>query len=305
MRIIWKSLTACLLLLVLPGSAMALAPDTSLYRAQAVVTGQGEVNRRLGLAQCLEDVLVKVSGDPRLIGDTAAIALGANTPGLVTGFSYHDRLAGKPVHDEQGTNDRPHDLLVDFDPKALNIALQTLGRTAWLGPKPRIAVFLAVQGRKDAFVLASDSEHDPDMRASLTSAADRVGLPMSLPAQAQLMQWDAKSLATADLASLDAAAKTGIGDLALSGSMVWSDEAPGWIADWRLGAKGRTFHWQIRGVSFDDAFRNGLRGALQISFRQWSAALAALRLWRHCSEHHLMLYLRLKRTKDACYTRSR
>ena len=47
---------------------MATAAD-DLYRAQAIVTGQGEANRIVGFASCLEDVLVKVSGAQKLAGD--------------------------------------------------------------------------------------------------------------------------------------------------------------------------------------------------------------------------------------------
>ena len=42
------------------------AAAENLYRAQTIVTGQGEVNRIIGFAACLEDVLIKVSGDSSL-----------------------------------------------------------------------------------------------------------------------------------------------------------------------------------------------------------------------------------------------
>jgi len=58
-------------------AAFAVKVD-NLYRAKAIVTGIGEKNRIPGLVRCLEDVLVKVSGDPRLIADPAAIALAKN-----------------------------------------------------------------------------------------------------------------------------------------------------------------------------------------------------------------------------------
>ena len=50
----------------------------------------------------------------------------------------------------------------------------------------------------------------------------------------------------------------------LAGTLTWSDAARGWIADWRLIAAGSVFRWRISGVSFDDAFRNAIRGAAQI-----------------------------------------
>jgi hypothetical protein len=55
-----------------------------------------------------------------------------------------------------------------------------------------------------------------------------------------------QELARADPSSLDATIKK-IGDLALVGGMVWSEETLGWVADWRLAAPGRAYRWQIRG----------------------------------------------------------
>ncbi|PIO42511.1 DUF2066 domain-containing protein [Phyllobacterium zundukense] len=147
----------------------------------------------------------------------------------------------------------PHDLTVDFDKAKIDAALQLLGRQPWLSPRPRVIVFLAVHGRKDNFALVSDSDHDPDMRTALAAAADRVGLRMALPTQAQL----ALKGQSSEIQARDS-------DVALAGTLTWSDRALGWVADWRLNSLGKTYHWQIRGVGFDNAFRNGLRGAAQV-----------------------------------------
>jgi hypothetical protein len=72
-----------------------------------------------------------------------------------------------------------------------------------------------------------------------------------------------QELAQADPSSLDATTKK-IGDLALVGSMVWSEKTLGWVADWRLAAPGGAYRWQIRGVGFDEAFRNAMAGAAQV-----------------------------------------
>jgi hypothetical protein len=62
---------------VLLGCDIAGAADVDdLYRARTIVTGQGEESRRVGFPVCLEQVLIKVSGDPRLIGDPRVAALG-------------------------------------------------------------------------------------------------------------------------------------------------------------------------------------------------------------------------------------
>jgi uncharacterized protein len=65
---------------------MATAAD-DLYRAQATVTGQGEANRIIGFAACLEDVLIKVSGAQKLAGDRRLAAYKSNAKGFVRAVS--------------------------------------------------------------------------------------------------------------------------------------------------------------------------------------------------------------------------
>src|ERR1051325_7810080 len=90
-----------LTLLVIGGPLASAAEVADLYQGQTIVTGEGPANRPLGFAECLEDVLVKVSGDPRLATDPAAAALSKQAASLVAEFRYHDRMSGIPHHDEQ------------------------------------------------------------------------------------------------------------------------------------------------------------------------------------------------------------
>jgi hypothetical protein len=251
-------------------AALALAagpaPADELYQAQTIVTGQGEANRTLGFALCLQDVLVKISGDPRLIGDRRVVALGATAGTLVAGFDYHDRMSGIPVHDEQGTRDRPYDLIVRFDPAKIDAALRSLGREPWTTARPRLVVFLAVRNGPTALVLSADGERGRDQRESLMAAASRRGVPVVLPPESALAAagLTVERLPGTDLSRLDEIAKTLGGDAALAGSLVWVEKSLGWTADWRIARQGATSRWQRRGVTFDDAFRDALAGAAQI-----------------------------------------
>jgi uncharacterized protein len=176
-------------------------------------------------------------------------------------------MAGVPVRDEQGSRDRPYDLTVSFDPAKIDAALRSLGREPWsTTSRPRLVVFLGVRIGTTSYVLASDGERGRDQRDALTAAAERLGMPMALPDQTALDEagLSYQNLARADLSSLDATVKEIGGDLALAGSILWSEEALGWIAAWRLAASGKMYRWQIRGVSFDEAFRNVMAGAAQI-----------------------------------------
>src|SRR5438105_15791167 len=96
----------------LPYGVGAIAAEAAeLYQAQTIVTGQGEANRSIGFGACLEDVLIKVSGVQTLAGDPRLAASKANAKAFVSGFRYHDRMTGISTHDEQGTRDRPYDLI--------------------------------------------------------------------------------------------------------------------------------------------------------------------------------------------------
>ena len=63
------------------GSEAATVED--LYQAQTILTGQGEEGRPQGFADCLKDVLAKVSGDPLLLDDPRVAALAPQAATLV------------------------------------------------------------------------------------------------------------------------------------------------------------------------------------------------------------------------------
>jgi hypothetical protein len=237
-----------------------------IYTTRAVVTGTDERNRPLGFKLCFEDVLVKVSGDSSIVRDSGFETLAANAGQYISKFSYRDRLEGKPVHDEQGTHDRPHFLTCQFDPQKIDGVLRTLGRTSWLGPRPPLVMLIAVHGRTNSGILSSDGAFDPDMREALANAARRYGLSVNLPSIATLQS----NQITIDIAAVTPGdrllriARSSGGELPLVGSLRWSDAALGWVATWKLEASGRRYRWSVSGVNYDEAFRNAVRGAARV-----------------------------------------
>ena len=242
------------------------AQTDALYRSTFVVTGSDERNRKFGITQCFAQMLVKLTGDPAIVDDPRFAGFAAQAVSYVQSFSYRDRLFGRPVHDEQGTYDRPHNLTVAFVPDKIDAVVRALGRAPWLAPRPRVVVFLGVENFKATYMLTRDGTVDrsADMRSVFAAAAERVGLSVAFPAQAELAArgFTAKTLPDAPLAEL--AALAGTGDVALRGRIVFSDAALGWIATWRMEEAGQRYRWGVRGVNFDAAFRNALFGAAQI-----------------------------------------
>ncbi|WP_284278635.1 DUF2066 domain-containing protein [Mesorhizobium huakuii] len=246
-----------------PCAAFAITTD-DLYQSRTIVTGQGEVNRQIGFKDCLDRVLVRVSGDQRLLEKPEMAALRDKAGDFVETFRYHDRLEGIPIHDEQGTHDRPHDLTCLYKPATVNKLLAQLGGKPWLGERPTLAVFLTVEQGARHFALSAEEERGKTMRESFANATDPLLMHVVFPKAAQLAELGEKGLRTNDMARLDLLAKRAGGAQALAGSIVWSDKELGWIADWRLADHGKTYRWQVRGVSFDDAFRVAIGGAARI-----------------------------------------
>jgi hypothetical protein len=217
----------------------------NLYRAQTIVTGQGEANRTIGFAACLEDVLIKVSGALKLVGDPRLAPYASRAGEFVTHYDYHDQMSGTPTRDEQGTRDRPYDLTVDFDETKINDVLAALGLKPWLARRPVLGVVVEMEQGARKYVVTSDDKQSELQREALLAAAGKRGMSVVLPSSA-------------------ASSKPPQGDVSLVGHLVWSDSELGWGTDWRLDLEGKPHRWQIRGVTFDEAFRRGIGGAAQI-----------------------------------------
>ncbi|MGY3606673.1 MULTISPECIES: DUF2066 domain-containing protein [unclassified Bradyrhizobium] len=238
----------------------------NLYRAQTIVTGQGEANRIIGFAACLEDVLVKVSGALKLESDPRLDAYKSRAADFVGAYNYHDQMSGKPKRDEQGTRDRPYDLIVDFDDKKINDVLNSLGVRPWLSRRPILGVFVEMEQGSKQYFATSDARQSDLQRDSLLAAALKRGMMIVLPDVAALAKANinaAELLTTASSTLASVAAERG-GEVVLVGRLKWDDSELGWATEWRMDWNGRTHRWQLRGVTFDEAFRRGIGGAAQI-----------------------------------------
>ncbi|RWQ83364.1 MAG: DUF2066 domain-containing protein, partial [Mesorhizobium sp.] len=131
--------------LMVCATAHPASANDDLYSARTIVTGQGEQNRQIGFKACLDAVLVRVSGDQRLPKKPEMAALRDKAGSFVAEFRYRERMEGIPIHDEQGTHDRPHDLTCLYKPAVIDPVLASLGSRPWLAERPQLAIFLATE----------------------------------------------------------------------------------------------------------------------------------------------------------------
>lgn len=254
------------------GGALALAgraaadPVADLYRARAIVTGRRPETRIPGMVRCLPQVLARVSGDQRLASHPNLAAFARSPEAAVIDYGYRDLYAFRPIKDEQGTRDRPYEMTVRYDPGKIDAMLAEMGSKPWLAKRPTLVVFLAVRHIGSTFMLSSMGEQGDLMRQSFGNAAWNAAMEVFIPppeaiAQAGLTVDTTPVVSTAALLPfVDGAA----GELALLGQLDWSKPLLAWKARWRLDPGDGEKNWEISGVNFDAAFRNGVSGAAQI-----------------------------------------
>lgn len=215
-----------------------------LYEGRAITTGTDPRERPGGFVRALADVLAKVGADPALRDDPRAAAPPAGE--FVLDFAYIDRMAHMSRRDEQGSRDRPYDLLVRFDPARVDAALAVLGGAPWREPRPRLWVRVEVRGPRGAFPLSADGHPDEPQRAALLAAAERFGLPVALPPLDRVGEGAPP------------------GTVPVWGVLEWHEAEAGWTGRWRLPHRGREAAWEVRGVNFDAAFRDLVGGAARV-----------------------------------------
>jgi hypothetical protein len=257
--------TALALLAVISAAPAAAVEVRDVYEAETIVTGTGEAERQRGFRETLAEVLVKASGDATLLGSDSLGRVQDHAAEFVASFEQEDRMKGIPVHDEQGTRDRPYYLRVAFDKAKIDAVLHTLGRDPWPADRPAVAVWLGIRDAVTSYVLTETSERGYGQREALRSAARRRGVPILVPGQdvAERAGVTYAAIAGGDLGTLDAASAALGADVALFGTLVYDGEGH-WVMDWALDRGGVVRRWHQEHVSFDVALSGGLEGTARV-----------------------------------------
>jgi hypothetical protein len=252
-----RTASICVFVATTLGVAVARVPPSradpalSMYQAMEIVTGTDMRERPRGLALCLEDVLVKVSGDARLRSDPRVARAGTQASDYVVSFNYVDPIIGVRPKDDQGTYDRSQNLTVTFDPAKIDSLLASFGDRPWTGPRPAIVPVLSVHGRKPPdYRLSAEEPLAAEQRAAFDRVATEAGLTVHFPAASDLATWQA------DEADCDGDTR-----IVVRGTLDWSETEPGWIGTWHTCWKGNRQAWSIRGVGYDLEFLNVVQGA--------------------------------------------
>jgi hypothetical protein len=236
----------------------------SLYQAMEIVTGTDMRERPRGFALCLEDVLVKVSGDPRLRSDPRIAEPRRHAADYVVSFNYVDPIATTKPKDDQGTYDRSENLTVTFDPVKIDALLTALGDPPWHGPRPVLEPVLSVHGRKPPpWLLSADDTNAAEQRAAFERVAAEAGLPLKFPPSSELSSPGNDAPCGSEQTII------------VVGTLDWSEAALGWVGTWRTCWRGAQHAWSVRGVGYDQAFANIVEGVVLLASGRGGPEIAA------------------------------
>jgi uncharacterized protein len=249
-------------LLALVSADVRAEPVRNLYNAETIVTGTQEPERTRGFRVGLEDAVVKLTGDARLIESPKLAPLLEKPHPLVEHFEYEDRMKHLPVRDEQGTRERPHFLRMRFKTAELDKALADLGLSKWAEDRPLLAVWVGVKAAANSFIVTTSGGESYGQRIVITETSQNRAIPIQLPG---LQQGDTAvsfdDVAGDKFEKLKGASKNA--DALLSGVLSIT-ESGYWDMTWTLRWKDRSRVWTQKGVSFDTALKDGLQTAALI-----------------------------------------
>ncbi|HKX11475.1 MAG TPA: DUF2066 domain-containing protein [Stellaceae bacterium] len=236
--------------------------NSDSYQANDIVTGFGVEQRQAGFAHCLREVLVRLSGEPRLEHDPRVASLAVHADSLVASFDYGDVLLGMgfPVHDDQGTADRPEYLVTRFDHAKIEQVLADLGEQPWRDLRPEVVPVLVVHGPSRAYLLSAEVPFGEGQRDSLATVGIQYGLHARVPTEAELAAWGV----TVD-GFPSPRVEAGDERALVEGTLDFDETRSSWVGSWRMRWRGAEHTWGISGVNFDEAFRSLMRGVLRVA----------------------------------------
>lgn len=264
-----RSLVGLSIAVLLRPSTAAAEPSqqdgmpAGFYQATAIVTGTDMRQRPSGFADCLMQVLLKLTGQPTIRDNVAVTSLTEHADTLVDHFVYVDPRAALLHHDDQGTYDRPHELTVWFKPHAVDDAIERLGLRLWHGPRPVIVPVVLVQTKDpEPFLLSEEAPQGVAMRAALVRVASGYGVGVHFPTAGELAEWGVDTVGAPN----PLGAPTDL-RLRVAGTLSFNVKEAGWTGSWSSELDGAEHHWEIHGVGFDQAFENMASGAIELAAR--------------------------------------
>lgn len=166
------------LLLLAPAGALAVVVE-DLEVAEVPVQDQSAAERQRAFAEALRRVLIKVSGDSRVLDHPAVSEAAGQASRYLREYRYLTREGVPGQGEEQEAPQRSLWLQISFDPRGIERLLRDHGLPVWGRERPATLIWLGYQDGRERNVLGSGS--DPALLDQVLAAAQRRGAPLLIP----------------------------------------------------------------------------------------------------------------------------
>ncbi len=250
----WPTRLLLLSILFLPIENIVLAQTAvGLYRAEVPVAGQQADQRNQAIGDAFVKVLVKVTGNRRIVSRGNLNQEVANASRYVQEYSYRTE------------SEQERYLDVIFDAQAVNRLLRARSLPVWgARNRPGILVWMAAEQQGKRRLLVAD-RGDASVHAAIESTARERGLPLLFP----LMDLeDQGRLQVADIwgdfeVNIRAASRRYNTDLILTGRLNQVSNAS-WRGHWQLYQERSNANWNNQGKSREAAAADALQHAADL-----------------------------------------
>lgn len=222
-----------------PADKSKPARNLAFYNTEVAVASQNANERRGALARALDQVIVRLTGDPLAPRNALIRRAAGNAQSLASDTRYRqdtEQINGVPVYKTV--------LVVNFEPDSVDELIAGAGLKYWSSDRPRPILWLAIDDGRGARLVSSQQINvvKPLARRGLER-----GVHYGLPAGGTVEQAAVNAIWAQDAAALQVLSARYGNDCQLIGKVYRS--AAGWTADWLLTRAGAELvRW-----SFSDA----------------------------------------------------
>jgi hypothetical protein len=243
----------CLLLaslLILATFSLQAVNVTDLYSITIPVADQSQAKRDPAIAQGLNDVLVKISGNTATANDPALKAATANANDLVQQYNYDQNT------DATTTQQFPYILTIKFLPTAVNNLLISANLPLWGQDRP-LTIFWVGAETDGSQKLVGASDSSPVLNLIDTNAQRR-GIPVIFPVLdlTDLNQVSAKDVFESLVTPIrQASTRYGSNAIAI---VHLTQQGSDWKTTWTLVTNSNTLNWSFTGADLGSLVQQGV-----------------------------------------------
>ncbi len=238
------------------------APSARLYEAEVPASGQDATARNKAIRAALQQVLVKVSGNRKIL----------RRPGIARELDKASRLVQQYRFRVMGAGEGAATRLnARFDADAINRLLRRHHLPVW-GTRPAVLAWLAVdrEGRRRFL----SRERFPRVYASMKQTARKRGLTLLFPL---LDLQDRRALKATDLwdgfgKNIRTASQRYVPDVILTGRL--EDQGGAWRGQWSLLQQSGAQHWETRAKTAAAVVEAGMDNAVDRLAQRYAPILA-------------------------------